>query len=119
MRFLSIFRSPEPNAPPSEAEQAAMGALMGEMAAAGVLVTAEGCKGTDRGMLVRRSGKDTTVTDGPFTEAKEVVGGFAILECATREEAIAWTRRFQDVVGDGESELRELYDAPAFDRRSS
>ena len=116
MRFLTIFSAPEADAPPSQEEMVAMGKLIDEMAAAGVLVTTEGCMGTDKGARVRRAGASVTVTDGPFSEAKEVVGGFAILECASKDEAIAWTKRFLEVAGDGTSEIRELYDTPAYDR---
>ena len=114
MRYLSIFKSPESGAPPPPEEMEAMGKLIEEMASKGVLLTTEGCKGTDRGFRVRRSGGKVAVTDGPFTEAKEVVGGFAILEVANRDEAIYWTQRFMDVAGDGEAEIRELYDEAAF-----
>jgi hypothetical protein len=116
MRFLTIFSAPESPEPPSMDEMVAMGKLIDEMASKGVLVTTEGCKGTDTGARARRAGGQTTVTDGPFSEAKEVVGGFAILECASKDEAIAWTKRFLEDAGDGTSEIRELYDTPAYDR---
>jgi hypothetical protein len=54
------------------------------------------------------------VTDGPFTETKEVVGGFALFQVKSKEEAIQWTKRFLKVAGDGESEIRQIYEAPAF-----
>jgi hypothetical protein len=54
------------------------------------------------------------VTDGPFTEAKELIGGFAILQAKSKEEAIELTRRFLDVAGDGECEIRQLYEASDF-----
>lgn len=113
MRYLTIFRSAESEAPPSEGEMAAMGALIEEMTAAGVLVTAEGCLPSRHGFRVRRDSDRVSRTDGPFTEAKEVVGGFAILEVASPEEADRWTRRFLEVAGEGESEVRLLYDEPA------
>jgi hypothetical protein len=56
-----------------------------------------------------------TVTDGPFTESKEVVGGYAIIDVSSKEEAIEWTKRFLEVAGSGESEVREMYEQPAFD----
>jgi hypothetical protein len=116
MRFLTIFSAPERDQPPSMEEMAAMGELIDEMAREGVLVTTEGCKPSATGARATRRGGSVTVTDGPFSEAKEVVGGFAILECASKDEAIAWTRRFMEVAGDGTSEIRELYDEPAYDR---
>src|SRR5437764_6904006 len=77
MRFLTIFSAPERDEPPSMDEMVAMGKLIDEMATAGVLVTTEGCKPSAAGSLARRVRGQTTVTDGPFSEAKEVVGGFA------------------------------------------
>jgi hypothetical protein len=113
MRFLSVFKAPE-GAPPSEKEAAEMGALIGEMAAAGVLLAAEGCLPSSRGARVRLSNGTFTVTDGPFTESKELIGGFAIIQTSSMSEAVEWTKRFIRVAGDGETEIRELYDAPAF-----
>ena len=114
MRFLTIFRAVEREAPPSQGEIEAMGKLIQEMAEAHVLTTTEGCKPSRHGARVRRAGGQLVASDGPFTEAKEVIGGFAILEVASKEEAIAWTKRFMDVGGDGECEIHELYEVPAF-----
>jgi hypothetical protein len=61
---------------------------------------------------VRKSGNAITVTDGPFTEAKEVVGGFAILEARSKEHVIELAREFLQVAGDGECEIRQIYTAP-------
>ena len=118
MRYLAIFTGPESEAPPSEREQEEMGKLIGEMARAGVLITTEGCQHSSTGARVRRSGDKVTVTDGPFAEAKEVVGGFAIFGVQSKEEAIEWTKRFVAVAGDGQCEIRLLYDTPAYDARS-
>ena len=115
MRFLTIFKAKEiPNYVISSEEMSAMGKLIGEMAQAGVLITTEGCQESSNGARVRRSGGKMTVTDGPFTESKEVIGGFALLQVASKEEAIAWTKRFLEVAGDGESEIRQMYDTPAY-----
>ena len=113
MRFLSIFMSPERDTPPTEEEMAAMGQLIEREAKAGLLLSTEGCLPSALGARVRRSGDKLTVTDGPFTEAKEVVGGFAILSADSKEQAIEQAKRFLDVVGDGECELRQLYEVPA------
>ena len=114
MRFLAIYRSVEKALPPSAEHMAAMGKLIEKMAKAGVLLATEGCQPSSKGARVRISGGKFTVTDGPFTETKEVIGGFALLQVNSKDEAIAWTRRFLHVAGDGESEIRELYEAPAF-----
>jgi hypothetical protein len=112
MRFLSIYKSVERNTPPSLEHMTAMGKLIEESMKAGVLVATEGCLPTVLGARVRRSGTETAVTDGPFTESKEVVGGFAILEASSKEHAIELAKQFLDVAGDGECEIRQLYTAP-------
>ena len=114
MRFIMIYAGPEADAPPSEAEQEAMGAFIGDLVAAGQLLVTDGLKGSDRGVRIRRSGGRITRTDGPFTESKEVVGGFAIVEVNSIEEAVSISERFMSIAGDGVSEIREMYDAPAF-----
>jgi hypothetical protein len=115
MRYLSIFKGPERDTGPTEEEMAAMGALIEREAKAGFLLTTEGCLPSATGARVRRSGTKVTVTDGPFTEAKEVIGGFAILRADSKEQAIEQAKRFLEVVGDGECELRELYEVPALE----
>lgn len=115
MRFLSIYKSVERNGPPTGEEMARMNALVEEMTAAGILLATEGCLPSALGARVRQAAGTVTVTDGPFTEAKEVVGGFAILEAESKEHALELTRRFLSVAGDGECEIRQLYDAEDFD----
>jgi hypothetical protein len=114
MRFLSIYRSVETGTPPSQEEMDAMGQLIEKFSRSGHLVSTEGCLPSRLGFRVRRDGENVTVKDGPFTEAKEVVGGFAILNADSREEAIRLTKEFLAVVGGGECEVRQLYEAPAF-----
>jgi hypothetical protein len=109
MRFLSIYKTVERNAPPSQEEMAKMGKLVEEGMKAGWLIATEGCLPSALGARVRSSGGKQTVTDGPFTEAKEVVGGLAILEANSKEEAIKLAKNFLQVAGDGECELRQLF----------
>ena len=90
MRFLAIYRSTETGVPPSAENMAAMGKLIEEMAKAGVLLATEGCQPSSKGARVRISGGNFTVTDGPFTETKEVIGGFALFQVKSKEEAIEW-----------------------------
>ena len=113
MRFLSIYKTVERNTPPSQDEMVAMGKLIEEGMKAGWLLSTEGCLPSALGARVRRSEGNTTITDGPFTEAKELVGGFAILKADSKEAAIALTKQFLSVVGQGECELRQLYDPGA------
>jgi hypothetical protein len=108
MRFLAIYRTAEKNVPPSTEEITAMGKLIDEMTHAGVLLATEGCLPSVTGARVRRSNGRITVTDGPFTESKEIIGGFALIQVRSKEEAVEWTKRFLRVAGDGESEIRQI-----------
>ena len=113
MRFLSIYKTAETGAPPTPEHMAEMGKLIEEMTKAGVLLATEGCLPSALGARVRRSGEKLTVTDGPFAEAKEVIGGFALLQAKSKEEAIELTKRFLKVAGDGECEVRQVFDPSA------
>lgn len=119
MRFMTIWRPAgggESGDPPSEAEIAAMGALIDEMAAAGVLEATDGLLPSSLGFKVRRANGQYKVTDGQFTEAKELIAGFAIVNVDSKEEALRWTRKFLEVAGDGESEVRQMYQQAAYPR---
>lgn len=113
MRFLSIYKSAETNEPPSPELMANMGRLIEESMKAGTLIATEGCLPSALGMRVRSDNGTVTVIDGPFTEAKEVVGGFAILEARSKEHAIELAREFLAVAGDGECEIRQIYSGEA------
>jgi hypothetical protein len=109
MRFLSIYRHAETGLPPTPEEMVRMGNLIEEWTKAGHLLGAEGCLPSVQGAKVRRDRDKLTVTDGPFAESKEVVGGFALLQANSKEEAIDLLKVFLKVAGDGECELRQLY----------
>jgi hypothetical protein len=91
----------------------AMGKFNEEMAKAGVMLTGEGLQASSKGALVRQSGGKVTVIDGPFTEAKELVAGFWIIQTKSKAEAIQWIERapFED---DAVVEIRELYELSDF-----
>jgi hypothetical protein len=112
MRFLSIYRTVETHAPPTPEHFAKMGELIEEFTKSGVLVATGGLLPSARGAKVRLSKGKLTVTDGPFPETKEMIAGFAILECRSREHAIEVAKRFLPVAGDGETELREMFVGP-------
>jgi len=77
-----------------------------ELARAGALVDASGLEPSAKGWRIRYSGKQRTVVDGPYVEAKELIAGYTIIEAKSREEALAWTRRFPNPFPDGaESEI--------------
>ena len=111
MRFLSIYTCPERNTPPSTEEMARMGKLIEEWMKAGKLLSSEGCLPSSHGARVRVDSGKFTVSDGPFTEAKELVGGFAILDAPSKKKAVEYVKEFLQVVGEGTCELRQLYDA--------
>jgi hypothetical protein len=114
MRFLSIYKCRETGVPPTQEDMARMGQLIGEMMNAGKLIATEGCMPSVLGARVRSTAGKLTVTDGPFTEAKELVGGLAILQADSKEEAVQMAKDFLKFVGgDGECELRQLYEVPA------
>jgi hypothetical protein len=87
-----------------------MGKLIEEGMKAGYLLGVEGCLPTATGARIRRSDDKVTVTDGPFTESKEVIGGFAILQANSKAEAIEYVKQFLQVAGNGECELRQVYE---------
>ncbi len=111
MKFLSIYKTVEKGIPPSQEEMEKMGELIEAGIEAGYLLGVEGCLPSALGARVRRSDGNFKVTDGPFSEAKEVVGGFALLRVNSKEEAIELTKQFLNVAGDGECELRQLFEA--------
>lgn len=111
MKFLSMY-TPDPKTaagPPSKEHMEEMGKLIEESIKSGVLRETGGLLPVSKGgARVRRSGGEIAVIDGPFTESKELVAGFAVLETKSKEEAIDITRRFLKVAGDGECELRQM-----------
>jgi hypothetical protein len=110
MKFLSIYKSVETGVPPTAEEMERMGKLIEEGMRAGYLLSVEGCLPSALGARVRLANGKMKVTDGPFVESKEVVGGFALLQADSKEEAIELVQDFLRVAGDGECELRQVYD---------
>ncbi|MCX4524272.1 MULTISPECIES: YciI family protein [unclassified Streptomyces] len=100
-RFLSMIRIDEQSLtadtefPPDFMER--MGALMEEITKAGVMLDTAGLLPTAEGTRVTWSGGKLSYTDGPFTETKEVVGGYAILQAKDKAEALEWTKRFLEI----------------------
>ena len=98
---------PEGAAPPSPELMAEMGKFVGGAMQAGVLVTTGALP--PKGTRLRLSGGKFTVTDGPFIELKELLGGWAVLRVKSLDEAIEWSKRFRKIVGDGESEIVQVF----------
>jgi len=113
MRFISIFTHPaQPNASPSPEMMAKMGALIEEGTKNGWLIATEGVDGKSASLRVSSKAGEVNVTDGPFAEAKEVLGGYALMEARDRAHVLELTRRFLAIAGDGTCELHELCSPP-------
>ncbi|MFG2354602.1 YciI family protein [Streptomyces sp. NPDC048521] len=96
-RYLSLVRIDETSAPaegPSEDLMQRMGELIEEMTKAGVLLDTAGLTPSAQGTRATWEGGRISVTDGPFTESKEVIGGYALMQCKDKAEALEWTKRF-------------------------
>ena len=115
MRYMSLYKPGyETTDLPTAEEMAAMGSLIEEMSKAGTLIETGGLEHSKTGFRVEKNGPKVTVTDGPFAEAKEVIGGYAILEAKNREHAVALARQFLDVAGAGVCEIRPMHQACDF-----
>ena len=111
MRFLGLLKADkdsESGAPPPPEMLARMGPFIEEVMKAGVMVATDGLLPSSKGVRVKLAHGKFTVTDGPFTESKELVASYAILQTKTREEVIHWTKRFLEVLGGGECEIRQI-----------
>lgn len=121
MRFMIIVKATadsEAGVMPEEELFARMGHYHEELARAGMLLDASGLQPSATGWRIRYSGDSTSFVDGPFTEAKELVAGYTLIQARSREEAIEWTRRFPNPAVDGragEIEVRQLYELADFE----
>jgi hypothetical protein len=115
MRYMMIVKARENQGPPPKALMDAISQLVQEQAGTGTMVGGGGLKPTAQGARVTLSGGQVTVIDGPFTEAKEVIGGYAQFELPSKEEAVASTIRFLELHKthwpgwEGETEIRPMY----------
>jgi hypothetical protein len=112
MKFLCLYKPAKAEgAPPTQGEIEKMGKYAEDSFKSGVLLATEGCMPSAMGARIRLSQGTFKVVDGPFAEAKEIVGGFAIIQAKSREHAIEITKDFLNVAGDGETEIRQIYDS--------
>ena len=110
MKILALYKpDADNNGPPTPEKMAKMNAFIDELTKAGKLITTDGRKANATELKIRMRRGKLSVTDGPFTEAKEIVGGFALMQVDSREELVELTRRFLDIAGDGESHIIEMY----------
>src|SRR6058998_2366695 len=120
MRFMIIVKATqnsEAGVMPEETMFAAMANYHEELQKAGALLDASGLQPSAKGWRIKYSGGKRSVIDGPFTEAKELIAGYTLIQAKSREEALEWTRRFPNPVGEGaeaEIEVRQLYELEDF-----
>jgi hypothetical protein len=122
MRFMMMIKGDknhEAGIPPKPELIAAIGKLTEEMFKSGVMVGAGGLFPSAMGVRLNAANGKIAVTDGPFTEVKELIGGYAIVDVKSKQEAIEWGKRFlrvhQEVLGpsyEGESEIRQMFEGP-------
>lgn len=125
MILVKATRDSEAGVMPSEKLFAAMATYHEELARAGILVDASGLQRSAKGWRIKYNGEKRTVVDGPFTETKELVAGYTVINVGSREEALEWTKRFPNPSLDGgvaEIEVRQFFelddfgDSPAIER---
>ncbi len=119
MRFMILRKADkdtEAGMMPSEELITAMGEYVEELVNAGAMLMGEGLKPSSQGARIKFSGGKPTVTDGPFTETKELIAGVTIIEVKSREEALEWVKRWPTIDGNGEAELelRQMYELSDF-----
>lgn len=120
MRFMIIVKATkdsEAGVMPSEQLIAEMATYHEELQKAGMLLDASGLQASSKGWRIRYSGKKITVVDGPFVETKEIIAGYTLIRAKSKEEALAWTRRFPNPSIDGtegEIEVRQLFELEDF-----
>jgi len=120
MRFMMIVKATkdtEKGVMPSENLISEMQNYHEELQKAGVLLDASGLKPSSTGWRVKYAGAKRSVIDGPFTEAKELIAGYTLIQVKSREEAIEWARRFPNPAvdsGEGEIEVRQLFELEDF-----
>ena len=122
MRFMIIVKATADSEagrfpPDMDRLMAQMAAYHEQLAQAGVLLDASGLQPTSKGWRVRYEGSQRRVVDGPFTESKELVAGYTLIQVRSRDEALEWSRRFPNPVGEGqpaEIEVRQLYELEDF-----
>ena len=121
MRFMIIVKASKDTEagvmPEDDALMASMAKFHEDLAAAGMLLGADGLQPSSKGWRIKYSEEKRTLTDGPFAETKELVAGYTLIQANSREEAVEWTKRFPNPAVDGkdaEIEVRQLYELEDF-----
>jgi hypothetical protein len=115
MRFVLMYRPDRAESTPMDPQKMmALGNLCREMMKAGVVVTSAGLHPSSRGARVRLKSGKVAVMDGPFAETKELIAGINLIEVKTKEEAIELAKRYIAIAGDGETEIRQVFEPSDF-----
>lgn len=118
MRFMIILKSDantEAGVMPTEQELTAMGNYNEELVKAGVMLAGEGLHPSSKGARVRFSGGKSSVVDGPFSETKELIAGFWLIQVKSKDEAVEWVRRIPIAAGqESEVDIRQVFEADDF-----
>jgi hypothetical protein len=117
MIIVKASKDSEAGVMPEEKLIAQMGTFHEQLAKAGALLDASGLQPSSKGWRIKYSGAKRTVIDGPFTETKELIAGYTLIQVKSREEALEWTRRFPNPAGEGkdcEIEVRQLFELEDF-----
>jgi hypothetical protein len=120
MILVKATRDSEAGAMPTDSLFAEMATYHEELAKAGMLVDASGLQPSSKGWRIQYNGKQRSMVDGPFAETKELLAGYTVIQAKSREEALAWTRRFPNPSIDGgqaEIEVRQLFELEDFGDR--
>jgi hypothetical protein len=110
MKFLMTYAANPENPPPTPEKMAELGKFTEENVKAGVVLMTGGLVRPTRGIHVRCESGKLSVIDGPFAESKELIDGFALIQAASRDEAIAIAGRFMKIAGDGTGEILQVFD---------
>ena len=109
MKFISVYKTAERETPPTQEEMDRMGKLIEEGMKAGWLLAVEGCMPSATGARVRKADGKTIVTDGPFAETKELIGGYWVIDAKSMSEAVEWAKRVPTPeAADMEVEIRQF-----------
>ena len=118
MRFMILVKADknsEAGVLPDEKLLTEMGKYNEELVKAGIMLAGEGLQPSSKGARVRFSGKNRTVIDGPFSETKELIAGFWLWQCKSKEEAIEWVKRCPNpMAGESEIEIRQVFESEDF-----
>jgi hypothetical protein len=110
MKFLMTYQQRHDLPPPTPEKMAAIGAFTQKMVASGTVVMTGGLVRPSKGIQIRCEAGKVSVTDGPFAESKELIDGFALVDVASKEEAIRVASEFMRVAGDGTGEILQVFD---------